>query len=264
MILPPPACFITGCAACEHRNALVRLVLITLSHSSGSSVCGGLRILMPALLTRMSIRPSSRLTRSTILATAALSVTSAMTDIALTPRLRRSATAAFDFASLRPTTAMPAPASARPRAMPSPMPPLPPGTMATLPLRSNIDVVMVSVPVMLSGRWCYETWTAGTSPAITSQPCVGFALTLALPDQDQAERGQRCSISGPLHLADHEARLRPVDHAQALADPEQADGEREQPNDQQQSAHGISSHRPMLCPRHRPQSGFGNLLGRRR
>src|SRR5260221_5221560 len=30
MTLPPPACFIAGYAACEHRNALVRLVWITL------------------------------------------------------------------------------------------------------------------------------------------------------------------------------------------------------------------------------------------
>src|ERR1700730_10149361 len=60
MILPLPAAFMAGSTACEHRNALVRLVLITLSHSSSESACGGLRILMPALLTRMSIRPSSR------------------------------------------------------------------------------------------------------------------------------------------------------------------------------------------------------------
>ena len=63
----------------------MRLVLITLSHSARSSACGGLRILMPALLTRMSIRPSSRTTRSTMAATAALSVTSAATEIALAP-----------------------------------------------------------------------------------------------------------------------------------------------------------------------------------
>src|SRR5437660_2558916 len=51
-----------------------------------------------------------------------------------------------------------------------------------------------------------------------------FVLALALPDQDQAERGQRRTISGPLHLPDHEARLRPVDHPEALTNPEQADG----------------------------------------
>jgi len=81
-------------------------------------------MLMPALLTRMSIRPSSFAARATISATADLSVTSATTDIALTPHCLISTTAALDFASLRPTIAISAPASASPRAMPSPMPPL--------------------------------------------------------------------------------------------------------------------------------------------
>src|SRR5438876_4160654 len=134
--------------------------LMTLSHSSRSSACGDLRMLMPALLTRMSIRPNSRLTRSTMAVTAALSATSAATDIALALRCWSSAIAAADFASLRPTIAMPAPASAKPRAMPRPMPPLPPVTMATLPLRSNCDVFIVG------------------------------PLAFALPDQDEAERGQ--------------------------------------------------------------------------
>jgi hypothetical protein len=68
----------------QHK-ALVRLVRSTRSHSSSSIVCGGFRILMPALLTRISIRPSARTVRSTIAVTAALSVTSALTEIALTP-----------------------------------------------------------------------------------------------------------------------------------------------------------------------------------
>ena len=44
----------------------------------------------------------------------------------------------------RPATITLAPASARPLAMPKPMPPLPPVTTATLPCRSNIFVVMLS------------------------------------------------------------------------------------------------------------------------
>src|SRR3954465_63245 len=44
---------------------------------------------------------------------------------------------------------------------------------------------------------------------------VATHLTLALPDQDQAERGQRRAVAGPLDLVDHEARLRPGDHAGA-------------------------------------------------
>ena len=55
-----------------------------------------------------------------------------------TGRLRRSVrTASLDFAALRPRMAIEAPAWASPRAMPSPMPPLPPVTMATLPVKSN-------------------------------------------------------------------------------------------------------------------------------
>src|SRR5580692_1701605 len=61
-----------------------------------------------------------------------------------------------------------------------------------------------------------------------------------LPDQDQAERRQRRAVSGPLKLVDHEARLRPVDHAGALADPQQAHRQREQADNQKQSAHGVS------------------------
>src|SRR5437763_23765 len=169
---------------------------MTRSHSSRSSACGDLRMLMPALLTRMSIRPNSRLTRSTMAVTAALSATSAATDIALALRCWSSAIAAADFALLRPTIAMPAPASAKPRAMPRPMPPLPPATMAILPLRSNCDVFIVG------------------------------PLAFALPDQDEAERGQRRAVPGPLDLIDHEARWRPGDRTGALTDPEQADGER--------------------------------------
>src|SRR5437763_12286262 len=161
----------------------------------------------------MSIRPNSFLTRSTISATAALSVTSAVTDIALVPRCWSSATAALDFASLRPTTATAAPASARPRAMPSPMPPLPPVTIATLPVRSNGFDVMVRFPVLLS---CADLIRA----SILLQKAMGCRvkpgndeftmrfhadLPLALPDQDQHERGQRRAVAGPLHLPDQEA-----------------------------------------------------------
>ena len=41
------------------------------------------------------------------------------------------------FAALRPATTTDAPAPASPRAMPNPMPPLPPVTIATLPVRSK-------------------------------------------------------------------------------------------------------------------------------
>src|SRR5262249_54091879 len=51
-----------------------------------------------------------------------------------------SATAAAAFPALRAATATLAPAAASPRAMPSPIPPLPPVTMATRPVRSNMVI----------------------------------------------------------------------------------------------------------------------------
>src|SRR5262245_25605447 len=54
------------------------------------------------------------------------------------PSFSSSRTAASDFVWFRPATTTRAPALARPLAMPRPMPPLPPVTIATLPLRSNI------------------------------------------------------------------------------------------------------------------------------
>src|SRR3954462_11228242 len=198
---------------------------------------------MPALLTRMSIRPSSLAVRATMPATAALSVTSAATAIALTPCRFSSATAAADFVSLRPTMAMSAPASASPRAMPSPIPPLPPVTIATLPRRSKSAVVIAGVPLAMPGPGPFMPGASVRRRGWPGQDgratCRVWPLrsTLALADQDQAERGQRRAVTGPLDLPDHEAGLRPVDHTGALANPEQAYSEREQADNQKQFAH---------------------------
>jgi predicted ATPase len=56
----------------------------------------------------------------------------------------KSAIAACDFLRLRAAMTTVAPADASPRAMPSPMPPLPPVTTATFPLKSNNFVLRVS------------------------------------------------------------------------------------------------------------------------
>src|SRR6266851_9428731 len=85
-----------------------------------------------------------------------------------------------------------------------------------------------------------KTRMAGTKPGHDNSIALYLDLALALPDQDQPKRSQCRAISGPLDLVDHEARLRPGDRAGALADPEQADGERQKADDQEQLAHRFS------------------------
>src|SRR5262249_46394914 len=110
---------------------------MTRRHSSAVSASGGLRTVVPELLTRMSSRPNA----ATVFAIAprqdASSTTSNSMNVALAPSFCSSATAASALARLRAAIATAAPACAKPRAMPSPMPPLPPVTSATLPGRSR-------------------------------------------------------------------------------------------------------------------------------
>src|SRR5689334_13222064 len=85
----------------------------------------------------MSSRPS-RLAVSSIIARHEFS--SATLSGMKTLRLPSSAIAASAFAMSRAATATLAPAPASPRAMPSPIPPLPPVTTATRPVRSNMVI----------------------------------------------------------------------------------------------------------------------------
>src|SRR5215468_2951786 len=116
---------------------LVRLTSITWRHSASDSSCGTLRMLIPALLTRMSSRPRRATVSATILRHWVSSATLTSSTTVLTPSWASSAAAASAFLTLRPAMATVAPAWARPRAMPRPMPPLPPVTTATLPVRSK-------------------------------------------------------------------------------------------------------------------------------
>src|SRR5690348_3582329 len=138
MILPPPACLRCGYAALAHRNALVKLVFITVCHSSSASASTGLRMLIPALFTTISMRPQRCAVWATSASTECALVTSTSIASASLPILFNSRTALADLSALRPATTTRAPARASPFAMPNPMPPLPPVTMATFPFKSNM------------------------------------------------------------------------------------------------------------------------------
>ena len=112
---------------------------MTVRQSSSRYSSGRRRMLVPALFTRMSSPPRRVAVASTMAATAASSVMSATTESAFAaPSAESSSTAAAFFPASRPATITAAPHRARPRASPSPMPPLPPVTSATRPDRSNM------------------------------------------------------------------------------------------------------------------------------
>src|SRR5438128_253674 len=114
MTFPPPALFIAGYAAREHRKAEVRLVSRTRRHSSRVRSWTGFRMLVPALLTRMSRRPSRSMVAFVIASTDASLVTSTSMAIAVPPRRSISVAAARDFSRFRAATTIWAPAAASP------------------------------------------------------------------------------------------------------------------------------------------------------
>src|SRR5215467_1155453 len=137
MILPPPCRFMTGWQARLNRKALVRLVSKTWCHFLRARLSSGFLMLIPAFMMSMCRRPKRVRVALTRASTEASSSTFTSMASACAPRSRNSATAFALFSRLRAATTTAAPASASPRAMPSPMPPFPPVTTATRPFRSN-------------------------------------------------------------------------------------------------------------------------------
>ena len=82
-------------------------------------------------------------------ATDSWSETSTDSPSAPGPPLSRARTAPSVFASFRAAMTTLAPAREKADAMPRPMPPLPPVTTATLPLRSNIRPLLLPEPAAL-------------------------------------------------------------------------------------------------------------------
>src|SRR5208282_2315019 len=138
IILPCLRATIDCAAICERKKHEFRFVSITRSQSSALKFNALPMIAIPALLTRIEIGPSLRSTCSIAGRSSSRRVTSSGIAIAGTPALASSSTTARFFSSLRARIATAAPASARPSAIPRPIPPLPPVTTATSPLKSNI------------------------------------------------------------------------------------------------------------------------------
>ena len=137
MILPAPAFLNSGWTAVAQRKVPVRLMSRIVCHSASEYVFRRLAD-VDAGIGDEDIDPAEAFADGADhAATDASSTTSTSTAMARAPSASSSATAAAFLSRSRPATAIAAPASARPFAIPRPIPPFPPVTSATRPARSN-------------------------------------------------------------------------------------------------------------------------------
>ena len=120
MLMMRPDCRVSMSrpAACENRNAPVRLMSTTFCHLSSGMSSGSAAHVTPALLTRMSILPNDAIVLSTTACTSA-----GLDDVAdarlrrVKPRPRIVATVGVSHSSRRAQSISDAPASASPSAI---------------------------------------------------------------------------------------------------------------------------------------------------
>src|SRR5829696_1093994 len=160
---------------------------------------------MPALLTRMSSRPKRSLACRTMSRHEPGSAASNGMKALAAPEAARLATAASDFSRLRAATTTVAPAAARPRAMPSPMPPLPPVTIATRPERSKSRIA--ALPAAAGGHHRHQK-----SPATRAGLALLTYRQMGLSaDRDRPSVAQpRGGLAGPSALVALAPARRPL------------------------------------------------------
>src|ERR671936_1519892 len=153
-----------GAIALHVRNTDLVLTANVRSQSSSVLFMNGMPggEAMPALFTRMSMRPSTSRVRSTISFTSALLVTS---HFIASTRRPSALTSSAVFSALRTWMsgiAMSAPSFAIVRTMPRPMPLPPPVTIATLPssrpMQSSVDIIGASEGHMTTHRLRSRNW----------------------------------------------------------------------------------------------------------
>src|SRR5581483_5319024 len=133
---PCPCSTRTLAASRRHKKAPSRLTWSTRRHSSSDISVNRFLPAVPALATRQSRRPKRSSVWRMAPATSSSSPTSHWNPAAAAPSPSSSATASALRSARRDQTATEPPARATPRAMPSPMPLLPPVTTTTRPERS--------------------------------------------------------------------------------------------------------------------------------
>ena len=145
---PQPRAAMRGPNARAHSHGPLRLVSMTASQSASDRSWIGPRMLIPALLIRMSARPSELSMSAASFSTSAALVTSASNAAARRPVcLVICAAASSHAARERPEIATSAPASASAVAMVRPRPRAPPVTSATRPSRRKASRMLRGLPV---------------------------------------------------------------------------------------------------------------------
>ena len=164
--------------------------MILSQYSSGCSAAG-LRRIVPALLTRMSIRGTSRLICSMNRCSALRSEKSQAYPRKLRPVSRtRFVTGSSSPPSVALTPTMSAPASASPTAIASPIPRRQPVTSAVFPERLNISIVFMSID-------SFALESNRTPEPTQSFAACGLAIRSAKP---QAVRGRFMPSAPQIHL----------------------------------------------------------------
>src|SRR4051795_7374227 len=205
---PPPLSIIWRAAPCSVRNAPSRLTEVTRRNSSSVMSTNGVAPEPPpALAKHGSTRPSSATVEANAASTAAGSETSHSTARTRVPCWASRSRAAALRSVSRPQIARSAPACARPSAMPRPIPPLPPVTTATWPLRSNMARHDARLMILVLG--------AGYIGAKVAQLALARGEEVVLADNWHATRREQVEGLGA-HVEDVDVR-RADDVARVLA-----------------------------------------------
>src|SRR2546425_3050981 len=208
MILPRRRVFMPGITARATKNGPSRLAAMSARQSSSLKLSSGPRLLIAALLTRISIG-ASRSSAATAAATAAACVTSNGATSTRQPSRASSAAAVSSLPRWRPLMTTRAPASANPRAMANPSPEPPPVTSARRPVRSNgfaRGTICAPHPNPLPARGEHVQLSQPEHVLHVEQALRPFGSLR----RDEARRAQRA-------LSEVRARTGPVRQLQALA-----------------------------------------------
>ena len=180
-MMRPLRCLIIGLStACTLVNAAVRFVWMTASQSSRFIRSISVSRVMPALFTRMSMRPLPAMMAATAASTPAASVTSSPIDSADPPASRIASAVPLAFSPRAAATTC-APAAARRVATARPMPRDAPVTRATRPERFAIDNPATSAHAT---RRCKATCASYAFSVLASRAtmrCSASRAVVAMP-----------------------------------------------------------------------------------